>query len=224
MMDPDASGDSRSAARDELVRVAKRRGIEDERVLEALGEVPRHRFVPEEQKERAYEDRPLRIGKGQVITQPSLVARMVAAADPGPDDTILEVGTGSGYGAAVLSRVAGHVYTLDRFGDFVEEARRRFRALGYQNITARVGDGTLGWAEHAPYASVVCTAGSPSEVPRPLREQLRTGGRLVIPIGPRRTSQHLYVLTRRAEDDFRKERLIGVRFVPLVGEAGWEEE
>lgn len=216
--------DPRAAARAELVRVARRQGIRDRRVLEALGEVPRHRFVPGEAEESAYEDRPLRIGKGQVITQPSLVARMAEAAGPGPDDVVLEVGTGSGYGAAILSRVAGHVFTLDRFPELVEEARRRFRELGYENITAAVGDGTLGWEEHAPYDAVVCTAGSPPEVPRPLREQLRIGGRLVIPVGPRRTSQQLYVFTHTGPDDFERERLIGVLFVPLVGEAGWPDD
>lgn len=218
------SDERRAAAREELVRVAERKGVRDARVLDALGEVPRHRFVPDEKEEVAYDDRPLRIGKGQVVTQPSLVARMVDAAGPGPDDEVLEIGTGSGYGAAVLSRVAGHVYTLDRFPDFAEEARRRFRELGYENITVRVGDGTLGWEEHAPYEAVVCTAGSPPEVPRPLREQLRDGGRLVIPVGPRRTSQKLYVITRRGPDGFDRERLIAVRFVPLVGAAGWPEE
>lgn len=211
----------RAEARDRLVLAVERRGIADPRVLEAIREVPRHRFVPEELAEAAYEDRPLRIGKGQVVTQPSLVARMVEAARVPADGRVLEIGTGSGYGAAVLSRLAGRVCTVERFRGFVESARSRLRELGYGNVSVREGDGTLGWEEHAPYAAVVCTAGSPPEVPRPLREQVEEGGRLVIPVGTRPTAQHLVALSRRGPDRFEEERLIGVRFVPLVGEHGW---
>lgn len=198
------------------------RGIRDPQVLGAMREVPREVFVPAQLESQAYDDAALPIGAGQTISQPYVVALMTQAAELGPRDVVLEVGTGSGYGAAVLSRIAGAVYTLDRQERLVEEARRRFDQLGYGNIEARVGDGTLGWAEHAPYDSIIVTAGGP-DVPLPLREQLATGGRLVIPVGDDPHWQRLLRITRVAEDRFEREDLGGVAFVPLIGERGWSE-
>lgn len=213
------------AARERLVRrQIEARGVRDPRVLHAMREVPRHRFVSDDLVRFAYEDSPLPIGEGQVITQPYLVAEMTEAALLGPDDRVLEIGTGSGYGAAVLSRVADTVCTVERHSALAGQARRRFEALGYDNILVRVGDGSLGWPEHSPYDAIIVTAGSPERVPRPLLEQLKLGGRLVIPIGPTPNDQDLYRLTRVTGDRYERENLGGVRFVPLIGARGWSEE
>lgn len=197
--------------------------VDDPRVLRAMRRVPRHRFVPAAHRARAYEDRPFPIGEEQVITQPSLVARMVAAAGIGPDDRVLEVGTGSGYGAAVLAELAAEVDTVERRQGFAKTARRRLRDLGYGHVRVRVGDGSLGWPEAAPWDAAVCTAGAP-EVPEPLLEQVEAGGWLVVPLGERPPSQTLYRVRRTADGVRKRESLGGVRFVPLVGEAGWPPE
>jgi protein-L-isoaspartate(D-aspartate) O-methyltransferase len=196
------------------------RGIRDPDVIEAMSTVPREVFVPIDRIEFAYADSPLPIGQGQTISQPYIVALMTEALELSPDDRALEVGTGSGYAAAVLSRVAYEVYTVERHPRLARAAESQFQRLGYDNIRVRVGDGTLGWAEYAPYDAIVVTAGGP-EIPAPLQEQLAVGGRLVIPVGASPDMQQLVRVRRTSREDCRQENLGGVRFVPLVGEAGW---
>jgi protein-L-isoaspartate(D-aspartate) O-methyltransferase len=198
------------------------RGIRDPAVLEAMGEVPREAFVSTDQAEFAYADSPLSIGQGQTISQPYMVALMTEALALSAGDRVLEIGTGSGYAAAVLSRIAEKVFTVERHVNLAELARLRFRRLGYDNIELRVGDGTLGWVEHAPYDAIVVTAGGPA-VPQPLLDQLADGGRLVIPIGQSLTNQELVRVRRSEADGYLRESLGSVRFVPLVGEVGWQK-
>jgi protein-L-isoaspartate(D-aspartate) O-methyltransferase len=198
------------------------RGIHDPDVLRAMGEVPREAFVPPDKRRVAYADSPLPIGKGQTISQPYIVALMTEMLELSRDDRVLEIGTGSGYAAAILSRIADEVYSVERHAALAREARARFDALGYDNIHIHIGDGTLGWAEHAPYDAIVVTAGGPA-VPDPLLEQLAVGGRLVIPVGGRLAMQELLRVRRVGEDEYERENLGGVRFVPLVGEAGWPQ-
>jgi len=208
--------------RQEMVRYQLlERGIDDPVVLEAMARVPREEFVPEDLRDVAYADSPLPIGNEQTISQPYVVALMIEALELSPGDRALEIGTGSGYAAAVLAQVAGEVYTIERHQGLAEVAARRFERLDYGNIHVRHANGTLGWPEHAPYDAIVVTAGGP-HVPEPLREQLAVGGRLVIPIGATLHSQELIRLRRIAPDRFRREDLGAVRFVPLVGEAGWQ--
>lgn len=197
------------------------RGIRDPAVLEAMAQVPREEFVPEHLREMAYADAPLPIGREQTISQPYVVALMTEALELSSGDRVLEIGSGSGYAAAILGQIADQVYTVERHKELAQEAAGRFRALGYSNIHVLHGDGTLGWPEHAPYDAIVVTAGGP-QVPAPLREQLAVGGRLVIPVGSTLYSQELIRLRRTAADQFQRENLGAVRFVPLVGEAGWE--
>ncbi len=196
------------------------RGIDDPDVLRAMGTVERHRFVPEPLAPRAYADEPLPIGEGQTISQPYIVAAMLAAARPRPDDRALEIGTGSGYAAAVLATIVAEVYSVERLPGLAESARRRLAALGFANVHVREANGTLGWAEHAPYDVIVVTASGP-KVPAPLLEQLAVGGRLVMPVGSRRRGQRLVRVTRRGADDYGYEELEDVAFVPLIGEEGW---
>lgn len=199
----------------------ERRGIRDPRVLEAMAGVPRHVFVPPDVRSLAYADSALPIGHRQTISQPYIVALMTEAAQIRPGDKVLEIGTGSGYGAAVASRIAGQVYTIERHADLAEEARRRFRELGYRNIRVIHGDGSQGWPPAAPYDAIIVTAAAP-DLPQPLLEQLADGGRLVIPIG-NRAFQTLVRAIRR-DDEIHRELLAEVRFVPLVGEYGWKDE
>lgn len=196
------------------------RDIRDQAVIRAMAAVPREAFVPEEMVDLAYEDYPLPIGEGQTISQPYIVAYMTEALELSATDRVLEIGTGSGYAAAVLSRIVATVYTVERIQTLARAARERLEQLGYVNILVHEGDGTLGWADHAPYDAIVVTAGAP-EVPKPLLEQLALQGRLVIPVGPTPTLQLLVRVRRIAEHDFRREELCGVRFVPLIGAAGW---
>jgi protein-L-isoaspartate(D-aspartate) O-methyltransferase len=191
------------------------RGVGDERVLAAMREVPRHRFVPEAERRLAYSDQPLPIGWGQTISQPYVVALMCSLADLGPEDRVLEIGTGSGYHAAVLSRLAGEVYTIEIVAPLGRRAEETLAALGYGNVRVRIGDGYEGWPEAAPFDAVVLTA-APPEVPRPLLEQLAVGGRLVIPVGV--VSQDLLVVERTAEG-YRRRSVTPVRFVPMTGKA-----
>lgn len=196
------------------------RGIRDAAVVRAMREVPREAFLPPEMEPLAYEDGPLPIEAGQTISQPYIVAYMIEALELLGKERVLEIGTGSGYAAAVLSRCAGEVFTVERIAALAEGARGRLQALGYRNVKVQVGDGTLGWREHAPYDAIVVTAGAP-EVPSELLEQLAPKGRLVIPVG---ASQHLQVpvrVRRLAGGEFRREELCPVRFVPLIGEQGW---
>jgi len=201
-----------------LVDELRGQGIRDERVLAALGRVPRHRFVPPHLVPHAYEDRPLPIGSGQTISQPYIVALSTEALALGPGDRVLEIGTGSGYQTAILAELAGEVHTVERLPELSAGARERLAALGYRNVHFRVGDGTLGWPEAAPFDAILVTAGAP-RVPRKLLEQLGPGGRMVIPVGGR-WSQEL-TLVRREEEGFVHERLCPCTFVPLIGEEGW---
>ncbi|MGD8489516.1 MAG: protein-L-isoaspartate(D-aspartate) O-methyltransferase [Anaerolineae bacterium] len=196
------------------------RGIQDPLVLEAMGTVPREVFVPDSQVQFAYADSPLPIGEGQTISQPYIVALMTEALELTPGDRVLEIGTGSGYAAAVLSRIARQVYTVERHSSLARAAEVRFRTLGYDNLQVHVGDGTLGWVEQAPYDGIVATAGGPS-IPQPLLDQLKRGGRLVMPVGRSPQLQELIRVRRLAEDGYRREELGSVRFVPLIGQAGW---
>jgi protein-L-isoaspartate(D-aspartate) O-methyltransferase len=198
------------------------RGITNPRVLDAFRTIPREAFVPEELAEFAYEDAPLPIAGGQTISQPYIVAVTVDALDLRGGERVLEIGTGSGYAAAVLSRVAGEVYTVERLAPLAETARERLAKLGYENVHVLCGDGTLGWAEHAPYDAIAVAAGGP-EVPTALLDQLAPGGRLVVPVGPDETSQDLVRVTRRGKR-FERESLGSVRFVPLIGAQGWPEK
>jgi protein-L-isoaspartate(D-aspartate) O-methyltransferase len=198
------------------------RGINDQRVLEAIRRVPRERFVPENLAEFAYEDSPLPIEAGQTISQPYIVALMIEAAEAKLGKCVLELGTGSGYAAAVLSMIADQVYTIERHPELAEIARRRFAELGYDNIEVRLGDGTLGWPEAAPFDAIIATAGG-SGVPEPLREQLAIGGRLVMPVGETRELQRLVKIRRVGGKEFEEEDLGDVRFVPLIGEHGWSD-
>ncbi|HZP36334.1 MAG TPA: protein-L-isoaspartate(D-aspartate) O-methyltransferase [Methylomirabilota bacterium] len=195
------------------------RGITDPRVLQAMGEVPRERFVPPSMEGRAYDDEPLPIGHGQTISQPYIVASTTAAAGIEPGARVLEIGTGSGYGAAVLSRIAAHVYTVERVGALARAASARLAELGYANVHVREGDGSLGWPEHAPYDAILVTASGPRP-PRPLLAQLAVGGRLVMPVGAS-IAQRLVRVTRAGADDYRYEDLEPVAFVPLIGAEGW---
>ena len=208
-------------ARQQMVDVQiARRGIKSERVLEAMRAVPRENFVDEVFKKSAYEDSPLPIGEGQTISQPLIVALMIEAAEVGPGSRVLEVGAGSGYAAAVISRIAEKVYAIERHASLVEKARRRFQTLGYENIELTAGDGTLGWPERQPFDVIMVAAASPG-VPEALKQQLAIGGRMVIPVGSQERGQTLLKLTRNNKTTFEEKDLGGVMFVPLIGEQAW---
>jgi protein-L-isoaspartate(D-aspartate) O-methyltransferase len=200
-----------------------RRGIHDNRVLEAMRRVPREAFVEPGFEEFAYQDRPLPIGQGQTISQPYIVALTIEAAELKPGDSVLEVGCGSGYVTAVMAQIADRVYGIERHPSLAEAARERFRTLGYGNVDLRVGDGTRGWPEAAPFDAIIVSAGSPT-VPPSLKSQLAVGGRLLIPVGPEKRHQDLLKLTRKSEMEYEQENLGGVVFVPLIGEDGWAEK
>jgi protein-L-isoaspartate(D-aspartate) O-methyltransferase len=211
------------SARDRMVRhQIEGRGVRDPRVLAAMREVPREAFVPPGLQEFAYEDSPLPIEAGQTISQPFIVAEMIESLELRGGERVLDIGTGSGYAAAVLARIAGEVYSVERHAELVELARARFAELGIHNVHVLHGDGTLGWPEHAPYDAVVAAAGGP-DVPSALRDQLKVGGRLVIPIGPTPREQKLIRETKVASRKMSRTDLGGVRFVPLVGAAGWPD-
>ena len=199
------------------------RGVVDVFVLDAMRSVPREDFVPVDLAEFACEDAPLPIGQGQTISQPYIVAVMAAAARVRPGERVLEIGTGSGYGAAVLSKIVGEVYSIERIEALADSARERLAALGYGNVHVRRGDGTLGWPEHAPYDAIVVTAGGPT-VPPALLEQLAPGGRLVMPLGSNPRLQRLVRLTRTGPETYMRDELEPVCFVPLIGEQGWPEQ
>ena len=196
------------------------RGIRNQAVIRAMREVPREAFIDESLAEQAYEDHPLPIAGGQTISQPYIVAYMTEALELHSSDRVLEIGTGSGYAAAILGRIVPTVHTVERLKGLAQSARQRLELLGYTNIVVHEGDGTLGWPEHAPYDAIVVTAGAP-ELPKPLLGQLAIGGRLVIPVGASHDLQVLVRVRRMAEGEYKREELCGVRFVPLIGAAGW---
>ena len=213
---PYQESDAQREARQSMVRdqiIA--RGIRDARVLKAMRAVPRHLFVPEDHRADAYDDRPLPIGLEQTISQPYIVALMSELADVGPGDRVLEVGTGSGYQAAVLDAMGAEVWSIEIVEPLAERARGDLQRYGFRRVHVRHGDGYRGWPEHAPFDAVVVTA-APPRIPEPLKEQLKMGGRLVVPVGD--YHQELMVLTRR-EGYFEQRSVTPVRFVPMTGEA-----
>lgn len=198
------------------------RGINNPRVLEAMQSVPRHEFVPAQQIPQAYQDHPLPIGYGQTISQPYIVALMTEKLDLEPGDKVLEIGTGSGYQAAVLAEITDQVYTVEIIPELAERAAKTLQETGYTEVKTLDADGYYGWEEHAPYDAIVVTA-APDHVPRPLIQQLKDGGRLVIPVGPPGGYQTLWQLTKQG-DDVTTRNLGGVRFVPFTGAGVREAE
>jgi len=199
------------------------RGIRDRRVIEAMEKVPRHLFVDKPLQDQAYDDNPLPIGEGQTISQPYMVALMTEALAVKPEDKILEIGTGSGYQAAILAELNCRVYTAERIPQLAFRAQEILRQLNYHSVAVKVGDGTICWQEEAPFDGIIVTAGAPS-VPQVLVEQLKIGGRLIIPVGDR-FYQNLLRITRLSEDlnDVIREDLGGCRFVSLIGDYGWKK-
>ncbi len=199
--------------RDRMVEFQlKERGIKDERVLQAMRKIPRHLFVPEEMRPFAYGDEPLPIGEGQTISQPYIVAYMTEALELKGDEIVLEVGTGSGYQTAVLAEIVREIYTIELIEALSLKAQEILHKLGYSNVFFKIGDGTLGWQEHAPFDAMMVTAAPPS-VPKGLQDQLKASGRMVIPVGS--CFQEL-VLISREKKGFKKRKLLPVRFVPLI--------
>jgi protein-L-isoaspartate(D-aspartate) O-methyltransferase len=216
--------DLSSLARERMVDVQiARRGIRDRNVLEVMRRVPREAFVAPGTEEFAYEDGPLPIGEGQTISQPYIVALMLEAAELKPGDCVLEVGAGSGYAAAVMSRIAAKVHAIERHASLAEAAQRRIEMLGYDNIELHVDDGTRGWPEAAPFDAILVAASAP-DVPRTLKGQLAIDGRLIIPVGEQRYGQTLRKITRKGATEFDEKNLGAVAFVPLIGEQGWAED
>jgi protein-L-isoaspartate(D-aspartate) O-methyltransferase len=212
-----------SAEREAMVeRQLKRRGITELQIVEAFGAVPREAFVSADYGHLAYGDHPLPIEAGQTISQPYIVALMIQAAGIEPGAKVLEVGAGSGYAAAVISRIAGKVIGMERQHDLVEVARSRLERLGYANVEIIEGDGTRGCREHAPFDAILAAA-SGSHVPKPWVEQLTDGGRIVMPIGDPHWVQELIKVTKGPDGTLIQENLGGVRFVPLIGEEGWKD-
>ena len=193
------------------------RGIDDQRILDAMRRVPRHRFVPQRQRHAAYVDSPLRIGHEQTISQPVIVAMMTQLAKPTPQSKALDIGTGSGYQAAILGELVEQVYSVEILAPLATEARERLKSLGYDNIEVRLGDGYRGWSEHAPF-DVIIVAAAPDHVPELLIEQLAPDGHLVIPVG-QRFMQSLLVIEKLADGTVQRRNITPVAFVPMTGEA-----
>ncbi len=211
--------DSFVTVRERMVQEQLRpRGITDERVLQAMAEVPRHLFVEDAMRAQAYGDHPLPIGGDQTISQPLVVAAMTQALHLTGTEQVLEIGTGSGYQASVLSRLCEKVYTVERINSLLAGARKVFDTLHYYNILSRLDDGTMGWQEYAPYDAIIVTAGGP-EIPQPLIDQLADNGRMVIPVGERDV-QELH-LVKKVDGEVEIEKMESVRFVSLIGEHGW---
>lgn len=204
--------------RRQLIETIRERGIDDLEILNVFDQVPRHHFVPEAVRHRAYEDSALPIGFGQTISQPSIQALYLQLFRPGRNDRVLEIGTGSGYQTALLARMAGHVYSVERIRELSVRARAVFDRLRFSNIALLVGDGTIGWSRYAPYDAILVTAGAP-DAPRTLLEQLAPGGRLLIPIGDR--EEQRLTLFHRTESGFEREDITACVFVPLIGRFGW---
>jgi protein-L-isoaspartate(D-aspartate) O-methyltransferase len=218
----DSSGDTRGALRHRMVEEQIRgRGIRDEHVTAVMASLPRHEFVPPEQASAAYEDRALPIGLEQTISQPYMVAAMTAALHLDRAHRVLEIGTGSGYQTAILAAMAGDVFTIERIAPLSERAQALLGRLGYTNIRFRVGDGSLGWPELAPFDRILVTAGAP-EIPEPLVGQLAAQGRLIVPVG-RGSTLTLKQIDRNPNGKF-EHSIMSCRFVPLIGAAGWPED
>lgn len=208
--------------REEMVQTQiEARGIHDPLVLNAMRTVPRHLFVIEAMMDQAYMDYPLPIGEQQTISQPFIVAEMTQTLNLSPDDRVLEIGTGSGYQAAILAEIVSKVYTIERKHGLFVRTRRLFDQLKYYNIVTRYTDGTTGWKEEAPFDAIIVTAGAP-DIPEMLLDQLTVGGRMVIPVGDQHSQDLMRIV--RLEDGFRKDNLGRCRFVKLVGEHGWSDE
>jgi protein-L-isoaspartate(D-aspartate) O-methyltransferase len=195
-------------------------GVRDELVLGAMDKVPRELFLPKEIREFAYEDSPLPIGDEQTISQPYIVAFMAEALMLKGGERVLEIGAGSGYGAAVLAEIAAEVYTVERLGKLADRAAATLAELGYRNVHVLHGDGSRGWPQHAPYDGIVVAAGAP-RIPESLKEQLKIGGRLVIPVGVHQRAQELIRMVRVSQNEYRRDDIGDVRFVPLIGAEGW---
>lgn len=211
--------DERANEREELVQSAIiGQGITDENVIDAMRSVPRHLFVHESQRNQAYQNNPLPIGHGQTISQPYIVAYMSEMLEIEPGDKVLEIGTGSGYHAAVLSELTPHVYSIEIVEPLGEVAAQRYEELGYHTIETKIGDGYHGWEEHAPFDKIIVTA-APGHIPPPLMNQLKPGGIMAIPVGSAYQTQTLMKVTKTEEGDVRTERMLPVRFVPMTGEA-----
>jgi len=189
----------------------------DEGVIHSLATVERHEFVPPGQRQHAYENRPLPIGHGQTISQPYIVALMTELAELEPNDVVLEIGTGSGYQAAILAQLVEHVYSIEIIDALASEAQARLARLGYNNVTTKLADGYYGWEEHTPFDAIIVTAAA-SHVPPPLIQQLRRGGRMVIPVGGRFMVQQLLLIEKTEDDEIVTRQIAAVRFVPLTGE------
>jgi protein-L-isoaspartate(D-aspartate) O-methyltransferase len=199
-----------------VTKQIENRGIRDPRLLAAMRHVPRHEFVPEEYRESAYEDRPLGIGHGQTISQPYIVAFMTEQVAPKQSDRILEVGTGSGYQAAILSKLVSDVFSIEIVPELAESASKTLKRLGFTNVRTKAGDGYQGWSEHAPFDAIIVTC-APDHVPNPLVSQLKEGGRLIIPVGDA-GDQALYLLEKR-NGKIERRSVLPVRFVPMTGKA-----
>lgn len=194
------------------------RGIMDERVLKVMGEVPRHEFVSKDYRHEAYADRPLPIGYGQTISQPFIVAFMTEQLKPKKTDRVLEIGTGSGYQAAVLSALVKEIYSIEIVEPLAKQAAEVLKRLNYENVKVKAGDGYKGWPEHAPFDAIIVTC-APDHVPQPLVDQLKEGGRMIIPVGKTSGNQELYLLEKEKGEVVRR-AVLPVRFVPMTGEAG----
>ncbi|MBI3044221.1 MAG: protein-L-isoaspartate(D-aspartate) O-methyltransferase [Betaproteobacteria bacterium] len=193
-----------------------------ERVMVAMAKVPRHEFVPAGERRDAYANRPLPIGHGQTISQPYIVALMTDLMEVRPGDRVLEIGTGSGYQAAVLAELAGTVYTIEIVEPLAREAAQTLNRLGYRNVMTRTGDGYQGWPEHAPFDAIMVTA-APREVPKPLVDQLKPGGRLVVPVGGQGAGQSLLVIEKKPDGTVTRRNVLAVRFVPLTDQSGRQQ-
>ncbi len=210
--------DSREAERLAMIETQiVARGVRDEAVLEAMRKVKRHLFVPKAMRPYAYDDRPLPIGHSQTISQPYIVAAMTEFLELEATDVVLEIGTGSGYQAAVLAEIVAKVYTIEIVAPLAESAARVLANAGYDNVVTKAGNGYLGWKEHAPFDAIIVTA-APDHIPPPLIEQLKTGGKLIIPVGPRFDVQYLTLLEKKEDGSLSEKRVMAVRFVPLTGD------